>query len=80
MNRTPSLPTLPALPAERVDWRALAEYGLAAYFVALLFAPLLGPPALAATTGLGYLDALIASLQVSALGYVAGVVPILRPA
>ena len=77
MNRTPSLPAItPDLP----DRRLLADYAYVAYFVALLLAPAALPPLLVSTAGMGYVPALVAVLQGVAVGYLAGVALLLRPA
>lgn len=77
MNRTPSLPvTAPELPERGL----LVDYAYVAYFVLLLLAPAALPPLLVESVGMAYVPALLAVLQGVALGYVAGLALLLRPA
>lgn len=77
MNRTPPLPST---GVELPDRRLVVDYAYVAYFVLLLLAPLALPPILAATNGTAYVDALLRVIPVVALGYVAGLAALLRPA
>ena len=77
MNRTPPLPST---GVELPDRRIVVDYAYVAYFVALLLAPLVLPPVLAAANGTAYVDALLRVLPIVGLGYVAGLAVLLRPA
>lgn len=73
-TETPSRASTPALP----DRQAWFEAGLVAYFLGLLLAPVILPPLLAAGGG-PYAQVLLQVLGVVLVGYLVGLVILLRP-